>query len=177
MVRFCVLQNLHKQLEEAIQDGEIWVMQLKDTEYELESSRERVQQQATEILHKASKMCFYLLFTATVYSAVSVKFCYSTALLQLSKNLQIQQKSYPPAIPVAVGCRCSKCESTCLSSSYQITQKIKWKRHTACGFHLLPRETTAVADCKLTQTRVSRSSMHVATILKGITSCTWGHIP
>lgn len=52
----CVLQNLHKQLEEAIQDGEIWVMQLKDTEYELEGSRERVQQQATEILHKASKI-------------------------------------------------------------------------------------------------------------------------
>lgn len=52
----CVsVQNLHKQLEEAIQDGEIWVMQLKDTEYELESSRERVQQQATEILHKASR--------------------------------------------------------------------------------------------------------------------------
>ena len=56
----CVLQNLHKQLEEAIQDGEIWVMQLKDTEYELEGSRERVQQQATEILHKASEMCFYI---------------------------------------------------------------------------------------------------------------------
>ncbi|CAG5933050.1 unnamed protein product [Menidia menidia] len=51
-----VLQNLHKQLEEAIQDGEIWVMQLKDTEYELEGSRERVQQQATEILHKASQI-------------------------------------------------------------------------------------------------------------------------
>uniref|UniRef100_A0A3B4D0P7 Protein FAM184A/B N-terminal domain-containing protein n=1 Tax=Pygocentrus nattereri TaxID=42514 RepID=A0A3B4D0P7_PYGNA len=32
----------------------IWVMQLKDTEYELEGSRDRVQQQATEILHKAS---------------------------------------------------------------------------------------------------------------------------
>uniref|UniRef100_A0AAR2K935 Protein FAM184A/B N-terminal domain-containing protein n=1 Tax=Pygocentrus nattereri TaxID=42514 RepID=A0AAR2K935_PYGNA len=47
-------QELHKQLEEAIQDGEIWVMQLKDTEYELEGSRDRVQQQATEILHKAS---------------------------------------------------------------------------------------------------------------------------
>lgn len=53
-VSFCV-KNLHKQLEEAIQDGEIWVMQLKDTEYELESSRERVQQQATEILHKAGE--------------------------------------------------------------------------------------------------------------------------
>uniref|UniRef100_A0A087XHH3 Family with sequence similarity 184 member Aa n=1 Tax=Poecilia formosa TaxID=48698 RepID=A0A087XHH3_POEFO len=51
-----IKQNLHKQLEEAIQDGEIWVMQLKDTEYELESSRERVQQQATEILHKASQI-------------------------------------------------------------------------------------------------------------------------
>ncbi|KAK1876628.1 Protein FAM184A [Dissostichus eleginoides] len=49
-------ENLHKQLEEAVQDGEIWVMQLKDTEYELEGSRERVQQQATEILHKASQI-------------------------------------------------------------------------------------------------------------------------
>ncbi|KAA8579797.1 hypothetical protein FQN60_006890 [Etheostoma spectabile] len=49
-------ENLHKQLEEAIQDGEIWVMQLKDTEYELDGSRERVQQQATEILHKASQI-------------------------------------------------------------------------------------------------------------------------
>uniref|UniRef100_A0A8C7WB99 Protein FAM184A/B N-terminal domain-containing protein n=1 Tax=Oncorhynchus mykiss TaxID=8022 RepID=A0A8C7WB99_ONCMY len=51
-----ISQNLHKQLEEAIQDGEIWVMQLKDTEYELEGSRDRVQQQATEILHKASQI-------------------------------------------------------------------------------------------------------------------------
>ncbi|XP_068612321.1 protein FAM184A [Brachionichthys hirsutus] len=50
------IRNLHKQLEEAVQDGEIWVMQLKDTEYELEGSRERVQQQATEILHKASQI-------------------------------------------------------------------------------------------------------------------------
>ncbi|XP_076834583.1 protein FAM184A isoform X1 [Brachyhypopomus gauderio] len=50
------IQELHKQLEEAVQDGEIWVMQLKDTEYELESSRDRVQQQATEILHKASQI-------------------------------------------------------------------------------------------------------------------------
>uniref|UniRef100_A0A673C9D7 Zgc:85722 n=1 Tax=Sphaeramia orbicularis TaxID=375764 RepID=A0A673C9D7_9TELE len=50
------IKNLHKQLEEAIQDGEIWVMQLKDTEYELEGSRERVQQQATEILHKAGQI-------------------------------------------------------------------------------------------------------------------------
>uniref|UniRef100_G3PN53 Protein FAM184A/B N-terminal domain-containing protein n=1 Tax=Gasterosteus aculeatus aculeatus TaxID=481459 RepID=G3PN53_GASAC len=50
------IKNLHKQLEEAIQDGEIWVMQLKDTEYELDGSRERVQQQATELLHKASQI-------------------------------------------------------------------------------------------------------------------------
>ncbi|XP_054627978.1 protein FAM184A-like isoform X4 [Dunckerocampus dactyliophorus] len=50
------IKNLHKQLEEAMQDGEIWVMQLKDTEYELEGCRERVQQQATEILHKASQI-------------------------------------------------------------------------------------------------------------------------
>uniref|UniRef100_A0A8C1J160 Zgc:85722 n=1 Tax=Cyprinus carpio TaxID=7962 RepID=A0A8C1J160_CYPCA len=53
---FSCLQELHKQLEEAIQDGEIWVMQLKDTEYELEGSRDRVQQQANEILHKASQI-------------------------------------------------------------------------------------------------------------------------
>ncbi|XP_063080167.1 protein FAM184A [Engraulis encrasicolus] len=52
----CSIKELHKQLEEAIQDGEIWVMQLKDTEYELESSRDRVQQQAREILHKASQI-------------------------------------------------------------------------------------------------------------------------
>uniref|UniRef100_A0A8C1IZ92 Zgc:85722 n=1 Tax=Cyprinus carpio TaxID=7962 RepID=A0A8C1IZ92_CYPCA len=50
------IKELHKQLEEAIQDGEIWVMQLKDTEYELEGSRDRVQQQANEILHKASQI-------------------------------------------------------------------------------------------------------------------------
>lgn len=69
--RACVflLQNLHKQLEEAIQDGEIWVMQLKDTEYELESSRERVQQQATEILHKASKLCLWRLFLTVILCA------------------------------------------------------------------------------------------------------------
>uniref|UniRef100_A0A671STV8 Protein FAM184A-like n=1 Tax=Sinocyclocheilus anshuiensis TaxID=1608454 RepID=A0A671STV8_9TELE len=53
---FSYFQELHKQLEEAIQDGEIWVMQLKDTEYELEGSRDRVQQQANEILHKASQI-------------------------------------------------------------------------------------------------------------------------
>ncbi|XP_012692211.1 protein FAM184A isoform X2 [Clupea harengus] len=52
----CTIKELHKQLEEAIQDGEIWVMQLKDTEYELDSSRDRVQQQAREILHKASQI-------------------------------------------------------------------------------------------------------------------------
>ncbi|XP_046886807.1 protein FAM184A isoform X1 [Hypomesus transpacificus] len=50
------VKNLHKQLEEAIQDGEIWVMQLKDTEYELDASRDRVQQQASEILLKASQI-------------------------------------------------------------------------------------------------------------------------
>lgn len=55
MLSLLFWQELHKQLEEAIQDGEIWVMQLKDTEYELEGSRDRVQQQANEILHKASE--------------------------------------------------------------------------------------------------------------------------
>uniref|UniRef100_A0AAY4AQI7 Protein FAM184A/B N-terminal domain-containing protein n=1 Tax=Denticeps clupeoides TaxID=299321 RepID=A0AAY4AQI7_9TELE len=52
----CNIKELHRQLEEAVQDGEIWVMQLKDTEYELEGSRDRVQQQANEILLKASQI-------------------------------------------------------------------------------------------------------------------------
>ncbi|CAL8290839.1 unnamed protein product [Lota lota] len=50
------IKNLHQQLNEALQDGEIWVMQLKDTEDELDNSRDRVQQQASEILHKASQI-------------------------------------------------------------------------------------------------------------------------
>ncbi|CAL8309259.1 unnamed protein product [Merluccius merluccius] len=50
------IKNLHQQLGEALQDGEIWVMQLKDTEDELENSRDRIQQQASEILHKASQI-------------------------------------------------------------------------------------------------------------------------
>ncbi|XP_030215829.1 protein FAM184A isoform X1 [Gadus morhua] len=51
-----IKNNLHQQLSEAVQDGEIWVMQLKDTEDELEHSRDRVQQQAGDILHKASQI-------------------------------------------------------------------------------------------------------------------------
>lgn len=75
---FSCLQELHKQLEEAIQDGEIWVMQLKDTEYELEGSRDRVQQQANEILHKASennvmKKCIFLQHIALNHSSYSVR--------------------------------------------------------------------------------------------------------
>ncbi|KAG7263904.1 hypothetical protein CRUP_021223 [Coryphaenoides rupestris] len=50
------IKNLHQQLAEAQQDGDIWVMQLKDTEDELENSRDRVQQQASELLHKASQI-------------------------------------------------------------------------------------------------------------------------
>lgn len=74
----CPAQNLHKQLEEAIQDGEIWVMQLKDTEYELEGSRERVQQQATEILHKASKMC--ILSSSILHADAAIVYLYRVCL-------------------------------------------------------------------------------------------------
>jgi len=80
-VFFFLWQELHKQLEEAIQDGEIWVMQLKDTEYELDGSRDRVQQQANEILHKASennvktKLHFFQCMTESLKQQCKV-FCF-----------------------------------------------------------------------------------------------------
>uniref|UniRef100_A0A8C9RST9 Family with sequence similarity 184 member A n=1 Tax=Scleropages formosus TaxID=113540 RepID=A0A8C9RST9_SCLFO len=46
--------RLHKQLDEATQDAEIAEIRQKETECELEATRDRVQQQATEILLKAS---------------------------------------------------------------------------------------------------------------------------
>ncbi|KAG5846652.1 hypothetical protein ANANG_G00117260 [Anguilla anguilla] len=48
------IKELHKQLEETTQDGEILEIRQKETECELEATRDRVQQQATEILLKAS---------------------------------------------------------------------------------------------------------------------------
>ncbi len=53
----CVrLQELHKQLEEVTKDTEIVEIRQREAECELEASRDRVQQQATEILLKASEI-------------------------------------------------------------------------------------------------------------------------
>lgn len=53
----CVLlQDLHKQLEEVTKDTEIVEIRQREAECELEASRDRVQQQATEILLKASEI-------------------------------------------------------------------------------------------------------------------------
>uniref|UniRef100_A0AAZ3SPK3 Protein FAM184A/B N-terminal domain-containing protein n=1 Tax=Oncorhynchus tshawytscha TaxID=74940 RepID=A0AAZ3SPK3_ONCTS len=49
-----VLQDLSKQLDEVTQDAEIVEIRQKEAECELEATRDRVQQQATEILLKAS---------------------------------------------------------------------------------------------------------------------------
>ncbi|XP_062858500.1 protein FAM184A isoform X2 [Trichomycterus rosablanca] len=48
------IKELHKQLDEVTQDAEIVAIRQKEAECELEATRDRVQQQATEILLKAS---------------------------------------------------------------------------------------------------------------------------
>lgn len=57
---FCVdsihLQDLTKHLDEVTQNSEIVEIRQKEAECELEAARDRVQQQATEILLKASKL-------------------------------------------------------------------------------------------------------------------------
>ncbi|XP_023652992.2 protein FAM184A isoform X2 [Paramormyrops kingsleyae] len=50
------IKELHKQLDEVTQDAEIVEIRQKETECELEATRDRVQQQATEILLKASQI-------------------------------------------------------------------------------------------------------------------------
>lgn len=58
LIDLCVfLQELHKQLEEVTKDTEIVEIRQREAECELEASRDRVQQQATEILLKASEIC------------------------------------------------------------------------------------------------------------------------
>lgn len=54
-VWFHSLQDLTKQLDEVTQNSEIVEIRQKEAECELEAARDRVQQQATEILLKASK--------------------------------------------------------------------------------------------------------------------------
>ncbi|KAI4895692.1 hypothetical protein NFI96_024784 [Prochilodus magdalenae] len=49
-------KELHKQLDEVTQDAEIIAIRQKEAECELEATRDRVQQQATEILLKASQI-------------------------------------------------------------------------------------------------------------------------
>lgn len=49
------LQDLMKKLDEVTQNSEIVEIRQKESECELEAARDRVQQQATEILLKASK--------------------------------------------------------------------------------------------------------------------------
>lgn len=130
------LQNLHKQLEEAIQDGEIWVMQLKDTEYELEGSRERVQQQATEILHKASKMCFF----AFVFAAFGTRSAWNI------KSSHIQE----------LVCGCGETHSAATSTSGSVV--FTWCAHVG-GCHILekgpmsflPQEEMCTAISKIAQ--------------------------
>ncbi|XP_076873999.1 protein FAM184A isoform X2 [Brachyhypopomus gauderio] len=50
------IKELHKQLDEVTQDAEITAIRQKESECELEATRDRVQQQATEILLKASQI-------------------------------------------------------------------------------------------------------------------------
>ncbi|XP_051954091.1 protein FAM184A-like isoform X1 [Xyrauchen texanus] len=50
------IKELHKQLEEVTKDTEIVEIRQREAECELEASRDRVQQQATEILLKASQI-------------------------------------------------------------------------------------------------------------------------
>lgn len=49
------LQDLVRKLDEVTQNSEIVEIRQKESECELEAARDRVQQQATEILLKASK--------------------------------------------------------------------------------------------------------------------------
>lgn len=57
--RVCV-KELHKQLDEVTQDAEIIAIRQKEAECELEATRDRVQQQATEILLKASETSSFI---------------------------------------------------------------------------------------------------------------------
>ncbi|XP_012685130.2 protein FAM184A isoform X2 [Clupea harengus] len=50
------VKDLHKQLDEVTQNSEIIAIRQKEAENELEATRDRVQQQATEILLKASQI-------------------------------------------------------------------------------------------------------------------------
>lgn len=64
------LQDLTKQLDEVTQNSEIVEIRQKEAECELEAARDRVQQQATEILLKASKTLGFLLPPPLIWACV-----------------------------------------------------------------------------------------------------------
>lgn len=82
-------------------------MQLKDTEYELDGSRDRVQQQANEILHKASENnvmtklhfstayeCESLKQQREVFLLESLQFCDSLAGIDLALNFHLNAAQF-----------------------------------------------------------------------------------
>lgn len=74
-----------KKLDEVTQNSEIVEIRQKESECELEAARDRVQQQATEILLKASKTLLLLTCTLT-HTCVTHTHYPATALLALSET-------------------------------------------------------------------------------------------
>lgn len=93
------LQDLTKQLDEVTQNSEIVEIRQKEAECELEAARDRVQQQATEILLKASKTLGFLPFPPLIWA------CSST----ISEHLH-------PRYPQDTSLDCHANTSTCRSS-------------------------------------------------------------
>lgn len=88
-----LLQDLTKQLDEVTQNSEIVEIRQKEAECELEAARDRVQQQATEILLKASKTSSSSCIVAwntimAVYSAqFKVRVCVHTCRARIWFNI------------------------------------------------------------------------------------------
>lgn len=85
------LQDLIKKLDEVTQNSEIVEIRQKESECELEAARDRVQQQATEILLKASK---------TLLSSGLLEMCTATTVNMPARgshpgfDTQTQQRSH-----------------------------------------------------------------------------------
>lgn len=96
-------QDLTRQLDEVTQNSEIVEIRQKEAECELEAARDRVQQQATEILLKASKtvlafsssphisFCLLLLFVALISS---VRLSFHLALPSHFLHHHLQQRVF-----------------------------------------------------------------------------------
>lgn len=102
-----VLQDLSKQLDEVTQDAEIVEIRQKEAECELEATRDRVQQQATEILLKASELACHppphLLSISVLNLAVNAALsfsspCLSSPLLPLLLAVYTLLHSFPPPL-------------------------------------------------------------------------------